>query len=96
LNVHFHTLILDGVFSQDQAGGLAFHPAPPPSDEEVGHVLATIRHRVRRLLARRGLEPGDEESGPADPRHAHLAGFDLHANVAVPATDRSRLEQLCR
>ena len=30
------------------------------------------------------------------PRHAHLAGFDLHANVAVPATDRARLEQLCR
>jgi Putative transposase len=30
------------------------------------------------------------------PRHAHRAGFDLHASVAVPATDRSRLEQLCR
>ena len=30
------------------------------------------------------------------PRHAHLAGFDLHANVAVPATGRARLEQLCR
>jgi hypothetical protein len=25
------------------------------------------------------------------PRHAHLAGLDLHANV--PATDRARLEQ---
>jgi hypothetical protein len=30
------------------------------------------------------------------PRHAQLAGFDLHANVAVPAADRTRLEQLCR
>ena len=30
------------------------------------------------------------------PRHAHIAGFDLHANVAVPAADRARLEQLCR
>ena len=29
-------------------------------------------------------------------RHAHLAGFDLHANVAMPAADRARLEQLCR
>ena len=28
--------------------------------------------------------------------HACLAGFDVHANVAVPATDRTRLEQLCR
>jgi Putative transposase len=25
-----------------------------------------------------------------------LAGFDLHANVAVPAADRRRLEELCR
>jgi Putative transposase len=32
----------------------------------------------------------------AAPRHAHLAGFDLHANVLVPAADRTRLEQLCR
>ena len=30
------------------------------------------------------------------PRHAHLAGFDLHANVDVPAADRGRLERLCR
>jgi hypothetical protein len=30
------------------------------------------------------------------PRHAHLSGFDLHANVDAPAADRARLEQLCR
>ena len=30
------------------------------------------------------------------PRHAHRQGFDLHANVAVPAGDRRRLEHLCR
>ena len=43
---------------------------------------------------------GDEPDAPwalsTAPRHAHLAGFDLHANVAVPAADRRRLEQLCR
>jgi hypothetical protein len=33
---------------------------------------------------------------PTAPRHAHLTGFDLHANVAVPAADRARLERLCR
>jgi len=30
------------------------------------------------------------------PRQAHLDGFDLHADVCVPAGDRRRLEQLCR
>jgi len=142
-NLHFHTLALDGVFSADQAGGgLAFHPAPAPTDAEVGEALATIRHRVRRLLVR-GLEPSDTAPGPADPfaedspvlsgivsasvqgrvalggragarvrrlggepdagavtargpRHAHLEGFDLHADVWVAARDRAGLERLCR
>ena len=44
---------------------------------------------------------GDDPDAPwvlsTAPRHAHLAGFDLHADVAVrAAADRARLEQLCR
>ena len=35
---------------------------------------------------------GEEPDAPwvlsSHPRHAHIAGFDLHANVAVPAADR--------
>jgi hypothetical protein len=112
-----------------------------PSDAEVAEALATMCHRVRRLLVRRGLEPGDDATGPADrladespvlagivgasvqgrvalgpragarvrrlvqapdaepvtsrgPRQAHLAGFDLHANVRVSANDRAGLERL--
>jgi hypothetical protein len=30
------------------------------------------------------------------PRQAHLDGFDLHANVWVPANDRAGVERLCR
>jgi hypothetical protein len=143
LNVHFHTLLLDGVFFEGQEGALEFRPLPPPTDDEVGGVLARIAARVQRLLRRRGRDPWEADGVQADPlvdaspalagissasvqgrialgpragarvwrlgddpdapwvlstmpRHAHLAGFDLHANVAVPATDRARLEQLCR
>ena len=32
----------------------------------------------------------------ASPRCASVAGFSLHANTAVPAGDRQRLERLCR
>jgi len=144
LNVHFHTLVFDGVFFGDGGtGAFDFHPLPPPTDEEVGVVLARIAARVRRLLRRRGLDPGDADVFRADPvieespalagissasiqgrialgpragarvwrvggdpdapwvlstapRHAHLDGFDLHANVEAPAADRARLEQLCR
>jgi putative transposase len=45
-NLHFHTLVLDGVFTEDAEGALTFHPAPGPSDAEVAAALATIRHRV--------------------------------------------------
>src|SRR5262249_3177280 len=144
LNVHYHTLLFDGVFFADRANGaLDFRPLPPPTDEEVGVVLARIAARVQRLLKRRELDPGDADMCRADPaieespvlagissasiqgrialgpragarvwrvgadpdapwvlstapRHAHLAGFDLHANVDAPAADRVRLEQLCR
>jgi len=30
------------------------------------------------------------------PRQTHLDGFDLHANVWVPANDRAGVERLCR
>jgi hypothetical protein len=64
-NLHFHTLVLDGVFTDAPGGALAFHQAPGPSDVEVGAALATIRHRVQRLLVRHGLEPDDDATGPA-------------------------------
>jgi len=64
-NVHFHTLVLDGVFTEAPGGALAFHPAPGPGDAEVAAALAMIRHRVQRLLVRRGLEPGDDATGRA-------------------------------
>jgi hypothetical protein len=47
--------------------------------------------RVRRLGD--GLAP---PAGSRGSRQAHLAGFDLHANVWVGANDRARLEQVCR
>src|SRR3989442_5735426 len=66
VNLHFHTLVLDGVFTEEPGGALAFLPALAPTDAEVAAALATIRHRVQRLLVRRGLEPGDDATGPAD------------------------------
>jgi hypothetical protein len=141
-NVHFHTLVLDGVFAPDASGALCFERVPAPTDREVARLLATIVTRVERLLRRRGLAPGDDASATVDPaaedapllaalsrasvagqsvlghrpgapvlrvgrdpdaawvtstgpRHAHLAGFDLHANRTVRADDRPGLERLC-
>ena len=32
LNVHFHTLVLDGIFTEGAEEMLHFEPAPPPTD----------------------------------------------------------------
>jgi hypothetical protein len=66
LNIHFHTLALDGAFSETPGGALAFTAALPPSDEEVARLLATIRRRVRRLLVRRGLLVEETDLPPPD------------------------------
>lgn len=143
LNLHFHTLALDGVYEIRDGGAARFHPLPPPDDAEVARVVARIARHLERLLARKGLLPdadpteadplaeqaallaalaaasvqgrvatgpragqrlrrlGDQidpeaiELGPGS-RCASAAGLSLHANVAVPARDRRRLERLCR
>jgi len=82
LNVHFHTLVLDGVVSDARPGHLTFHPAPTPGDADVAQVLATVRTRVGRLLARRQLEPADETASAdplaeASPVLAGLAGASV-------------------
>jgi len=67
LNVHLHTLVLDGVFTTDATGTARFDPAPPPTDHEVARLVATIARRVERLLRRRGLLPDEDVDAPADP-----------------------------
>jgi hypothetical protein len=36
----FLSLFLDGVFAEHADGSLEFHPADPPSDEDVARLLA--------------------------------------------------------
>ncbi len=143
LNLHFHSLVLDGVYETSPYGRPRFHPLPPPDDDEVARVVGQVATRIARLLERRGLGP-DADPSDADPlteeepllaelygasvtsriatgrragqpvirvgdcidpdvvpeldgeRCASVSGVSLHANVAVPARDRKRLERLCR
>src|SRR5262249_34010115 len=90
LNVHYHTLLFDGVFYADRASNaLDFRPLPPPTDEEVGVVLARIAARVQRLLKRRGLDPGDADMSQADPVVeespvlAGISGASIQGRIAL-------------
>jgi Putative transposase len=98
--LHFHTLVLDGVFTEAPGGALAFHPAPGPSDAEVAAALTMIRHRVQRLLVRHGLEPADDATGPADrladesPALAGIVGASVQGRVALGPRAGARVRRL--
>src|SRR6185503_1874120 len=59
-----------------------------------GRVALGPRAGARSLAL--GRDPDAEWVTSGGPRHAHVEGFDLHANVAVRGEDRERREQLCR
>ena len=52
--------------------------------------------RAGQRVLRLGSDPRDQVYTTGGPRHAHIEGFDLHANAAVRAGDDDRLEHLCR
>jgi hypothetical protein len=143
VNVHFHSLVIDGVYAAGEDGRPEFHVLPAPEDEEVLHLTTLVRQRVQSLLERRGLgveadsleaDPlsqdgpgmaallansvrrriavgsnagrgvvrlGDQIDGDSldafqSPRCPMVSGFSVHANVAIEARDRMRLERLIR
>jgi hypothetical protein len=66
LNLHFHALVLDGVYTRaTPEAAPVFHPLPPPTDAEIATLLERVHARVQKLLRRRGRLP--EEPSPSDP-----------------------------
>ena len=86
LNVHCHTLGLDGVFAPGADGTLRFHRLPPPTDADVARLVATIARRVERLLVRRGLVDDADALDPLAAESLALAGL---ASAAVQGRDSS-------
>ena len=68
LNIHIHSLVLDGVYVWDDGlQALRFIPLPEPTAEELERVLSRVRDRLRRLLASKGFtgfEPLPDEETP--------------------------------
>ncbi|MCP5058501.1 MAG: transposase, partial [bacterium] len=82
LNLHFHTLALDGVYTRDESNTTRFLPLPPPSPDEVARVLAGTARRITRLVALR-TEDDDDALARDEPLLAVLAAASLRSRVAM-------------
>jgi hypothetical protein len=54
LHVHFHLLVLDGVFARDAMGRLVFHPAEAPTAADLDAIVARTARRSIAWLRKRG------------------------------------------
>ncbi len=102
LNLHFHTLVLDGVFTRPKRfGPPVFHEAAPLTDEDVVAVNTLLHRRIVHYLRRRGRLPRDEydelcEPEPDEPLFAQLCAASVQARVALGAKSGTRAERLGR
>jgi hypothetical protein len=82
LNCHAHALLPDGVFAAGPDGAVAFHPLPPPWDDDVVRLLEQIARAVHRLVQRRLALEGDD--APPD----LLASEQAEAVASLPVAGR--------
>lgn len=62
LNVHFHMLFLDGVYTETKHGRTRFQRTNGPEQQELKELVHTISHRVAGFLEREGILERDEEN----------------------------------
>jgi hypothetical protein len=59
-HLHFHCVVIDGVFDAAAAGGVIFTAASGLEATAIAQVQAQVRRRLLRAFVRRGLLPGDD------------------------------------
>lgn len=93
-HVHFHCIVVDGVFDADADEGIVFHEARDLGPAVPGAIQARVRTRLLRALTRRGLLEREDAQAMAEWEHG--GGFSLDASVRIEAADRAGLERLLR
>jgi len=92
LNIHFHMLFLDGVYSGPGGSAKRFRWVKAPTSDELTQLTHTIAQRIGRCLERQGLLVRDADdsyltahaadSADDDPMH-HLLGHSITYRIAV-------------
>ena len=84
LNVHFHTLVPDGVFDLEGAGQPRFVPIPPPRDEELAAILDRIVRRTAKALV------GYDDLASEDDALAALQATEVDRRLRFPDPFRNQ------
>jgi hypothetical protein len=94
LNVHFHSIFLDGVYAvyadPDNTGKPEFFSLPAPDDDEIARVAAATARGIIRLLERRGLlsdygDAAEDALQNEEPLLAECAAASLQYRIATGA-----------
>jgi len=93
-HLHFHCVVLDGVFAPAPAGGVVFHEATGLDEQAIAAVQAKVRRQLLGSFVRRGLLDGD--AAHAMQAWQHGGGFSVDASVRIEAADRAGRERLLR
>ena len=92
--LHFHCVVIDGLFEPAPAGGVVFHAATRVEATAIELVQESVRQRLLHGFVRRDLLPSDAAQAMAEREHG--GGFSVDASVDVAATDRAGSERLLR
>ena len=99
LNVHFHTLVLDGVYIREATGGLRFHGLTSPTPEQVAEVARWTHERLGRVLERHGrsldeLDDAPDELAQDQPALASCYGAAVGDRQLLGADPGQRTQKL--
>mgnify|MGYP003966953893 FL=1 len=65
LNVHFHSIFMDGVYYENEKGNLVFREIIP-SSSDICKLVEKIKVRINRSFVRRGVGPKDDDYNQRD------------------------------
>jgi hypothetical protein len=66
LNVHFHVVAVDGVFSRDTGNRVRFHRATPPTPNDLDAIVRRVHRRSMAWLRRHGYTDDGPPEGRSD------------------------------
>ncbi len=96
LNVHLHSLFLDGVYF-DTKGKLKFFCVQQPTNNEVAVLVQRIRDRVIRYLTKKGYDIDDFSEDPfafEQPAMAELAGASIQSRITIGERAGQRVRRM--